>query len=163
MAIRRGDAPARPFLRTNGSHDTSHVDGESSVLTIPSTIKLFAAVSPVDFRRGIDGLAAIVEGEFGMEAMSGNIFVFLNKRANQVRLLFWERDGFCLLTKRLEAGTFRRLKNERGETSHVEIEPAELILLLEGIDVASMHRRKRYVRDPSGKKIAQTDPKNRTA
>ena len=73
------------------------------MLTIPSTVKLFAAVNPVDFRRGIDGLAAIVESEFGIEAMSGDIFIFLNRRANQVRLLFWERDGFCLLTKRLEA------------------------------------------------------------
>ena len=133
------------------------------MLTIPSTVKLFAAVNPVDFRRGIDGLTAIVESEFGIEAMSGDIFVFLNKRANQVRLLFWERDGFCLLTKRLEAGTFRRLKKERDGSSHVEIEPAELVLLLEGIDVASMRRRKRYVRGQAGKKIAHTVQKQRAA
>jgi transposase len=133
------------------------------MLTIPSTVKLFAAVNPVDFRRGIDGLAAIVESEFGIEAMSGDIFIFLNRRANQVRLLFWERDGFCLLTKRLEAGTFRRLKRERNESSHVELEPAELVLLLEGIDVASMQRRKRYIRGSNGEKITQTTPQQRAA
>jgi transposase len=120
------------------------------MLSIPSNVQLFAAVTPVDFRRGIDGLAAIVECEFGIEAMSGHIFIFLNKRANQIRLLFWDRDGFCLLTKRLEAGTFRRLKTPVDATSHVELEPAELVLLLEGIDVASMRRRKRYMPNRNG-------------
>lgn len=133
------------------------------MLTIPSTVKLFAAINPVDFRRGIDGLTAIVENEFGIEAMSGDIFIFLNKRANQVRLLFWERDGFCLLTKRLESGTFRRLKTERDGSFHVEIEPAELVLLLEGIDVPSMHRRKRYVRGQTGKKTVKTVSQQRAA
>lgn len=133
------------------------------MLTIPSTVKLFAAVDPVDFRRGIDGLVAIVESEFAIEAMSGHIFIFLNKRANQVRLLFWERDGFCLLTKRLEVGTFRRLKKPVDALSHVELEPAELVLLLEGIDVASMRRRKRYVRSENEDKKAQNSPQRRAA
>ena len=129
------------------------------MLTIPSTVKLLAAVNPVDFRRGIDGLVAIVESEFSSEAMSGHIFIFLNKRANQVRLLFWERDGFCLLTKRLEVGTFRRFNIPADAPPHVELEPAELVLLLEGIDVTSMRRRKRYVRSQNQDKIVQNNSK----
>lgn len=116
------------------------------MLMLPSNVKLFAALHPVDFRKSFDGLAAIVDGELGMEVQSGHVFVFLNKRATQIRLLFWERDGLCLVAKRLEAGTFRRVQSEGGATTHMEIEAAELLLLLEGIDVSSMKRRKRYAR-----------------
>lgn len=116
------------------------------MLTLPSNVKLFAATDPVDFRKGFDGLAAIVESEFCLEPMSGHVFLFINKRANQVRLLFWDRDGFCLVAKRLEAGTFRRLEREGDTGAHIEISAAQLVLLLEGIDVSSMRQRKRYVR-----------------
>lgn len=118
------------------------------MLTLPSNVKLFLADKPVDFRKSFDGLSAIVESQFGLEPMSGHVFLFLNKRANQVKLLFWERDGFCLVAKRLEAGTFRRIRREGDLHSHVEIDAAELVLLLEGIDVTSMRRRKRFVPSP---------------
>lgn len=114
---------------------------------LPSNVRLFMATEPADFRKGFDGLAALVESNFGMEAISGHVFVFLNKRANQVRMLFWDRDGFCLVNKRLEAGTFRRIRREGPAALQIEINTAELVLLLEGIDVSSMRRRKRYVRD----------------
>ncbi len=117
------------------------------MLALPSNVRLFMATEPADFRKGFDGLAALVESNFGMESISGHVFVFLNKRANQVRMLFWERDGFWLLTKRLEAGTFRRIRREGPAATQIEIDTTELVLLLEGIDVSSMRRRKRYVRD----------------
>ncbi len=117
------------------------------MLALPSNVKLFMATEPADFRKSFDGLAAIVESNFAMEPISGHVFVFLNKRANQVRLLFWDRDGFCLVAKRLEAGTFRRIRREGVTAPHIEIDTAELVLLLEGIDVSSMRRRKRYVGD----------------
>jgi transposase len=130
------------------------------MLTLPSNVKLYAAVHPVDFRKSFDGLAAIVESDFGMEVRSGHVFVFLNKRANQVRLLFWERDGLCLVAKRLEAGTFRRVSSKEGATTHMEIDAAELVLLLEGIDVTSIRRRKRYV---PGQENAPLGTKTRAA
>jgi len=117
------------------------------MLSVPSNVKLFLATSPVDFRKSFDGLAAVVESEFGMQPMNGNVFVFLNKRANQMRILFWEGDGFCLVAKRLEAGTFRRVRGEDGVT-HVEIDAAELVLLLRGVDASSITRRKRYTHRP---------------
>lgn len=115
------------------------------MLTLPANIRLFLANNPVDFRKSFDGLTAIVESEFGMAVTGGDVFVFLNRRSNQVKLLFWERDGLCLVIKRLEAGTFRRVQREGSTTPHIEIDAAELMLLLEGIDVQSMRRRKRYV------------------
>ena len=117
------------------------------MLTVPGNIRLFLADNPVDFRKSFDGLSAIVESEFGMTVRSGHVFVFLNRRATQVKLLFWERDGLCLVIKRLEVGTFRRIRREGSTTPQIEIDAAELMLLLEGIDVQSMRRRKRYVGD----------------
>lgn len=117
------------------------------MLMLPANIRLFLADNPVDFRKSFDGLSAIVESEFGMTITSGHVFVFLNKRANQVKLLFWERDGLCLVIKRLEAGTFRRIRREESATPQIEIDAAELMLLLEGIEVGAMRRRKRYVSD----------------
>jgi transposase len=122
------------------------------MLTLPANLRLFLADSPVDFRKSFDGLSAIVESEFGMTVSSGDVFVFLNRRSNQVKLLFWERDGLCLVIKRLEAGTFRRIRREGSTTPQIEIDATELVLLLEGIDVQSMRRRKRYV---GGTKSAQ--------
>ena len=125
------------------------------MLTLPSNVRLFLADGPTDFRKGFDGLAAMVENEFGMAMLSGHVFVFLNRRANQVRLLFWERDGLCLVAKRLEAGTFRRIRRDGAATPQAEIGAAELVLLLEGIDVPSMRQRKRYIGDGKSDKSVQ--------
>lgn len=115
------------------------------MLTLPANIRLFLANSPADFRKSFDGLSGIVSSEFGMAVQSGDVFVFLNRRGTQVKLLFWERDGLCLVSKRLEAGTFRRIRREGSTAPQIEIDAAELMLLLEGIEVQSMRRRKRYV------------------
>lgn len=116
------------------------------MLALPGTVKLYLAEYPVDFRRGFDGLAAIVENQFGLSPLSGHVFVFLNRRCNQIRLLFWERDGFCLISKRLEAGTFKRQRHGPDGATYLEIDTAELTLLLEGIEVSTVRRSKRYRR-----------------
>lgn len=113
------------------------------MLTLPSGARMFMATHPVDLRRSYDGLCAIVEGTFGRSARSGDLFMFINRRANQVRILFWDRDGYCIVMKRLEAGTFRRIVGRDGE-DHVEIDAGELAMLLAGIDAPVIKRRKRY-------------------
>ena len=113
------------------------------MLTLPSGARMFMATQPVDLRRSYDGLCAIFEGTFGRSARSGDLFVFINRRANQVRILFWDRDGYCIVMKRLEAGTFRRIEGRDGE-DHIEIDAGELAMLLEGIDAPVIKRRKRY-------------------
>jgi transposase len=72
------------------------------VLSLGSNTRIYLATAPADLRKSFDGLSALVEGSFGMDAMSGDLFIFLNRRATQVRILFWDRDGFCVLMKRLE-------------------------------------------------------------
>jgi transposase len=113
------------------------------VLNFPTNVRLYLATQPVDLRRSYDGLSALVDGTFGKRAMSGDLFIFMNRRANQVRILFWERDGYVIMMKRLEQGTFRRTKTSDGEDL-VEIDAGELAMLLEGIDAPTIKRRRRY-------------------
>lgn len=128
------------------------------MLTLPSNVKLYLATSSTDLRKSFDGLSALVQGSFGLSATSGDLFIFLNGRGTQVRILFWDRDGFCVLMKRLEAGTFRRVKTAEG-VARVEIDAGELAMLLEGIDAPMVRRRKRYVlRDHAAKATGLGDP-----
>ena len=91
------------------------------MLTFPAGVRLFFATGPTDLRKSFDGLSAIVEHEFGLQPRSGDLFIFLNRRTTQVRMLLSDRDGYCVIAKRLEAGTFRRVRQADGETTHVEI------------------------------------------
>lgn len=125
------------------------------MLSFPSGVRLFLATQPTDLRKSYDGLSALVQGSFGRGSTSGDLFIFLNRRGTQVRMLFWDRDGYCILMKRLERGTFRQRRSENGET-HVEIDAGELGMLLEGIDAKAIHRRKRY-RAPRGQEPAASD------
>jgi hypothetical protein len=80
------------------------------VLTLPPSVKIYLAAQPVDARKSFDGLAGVVEAEFGLSPLSGHLFVFLNRRAHVAQILFWDRNGFCVVKKRLEAGTFRPVR-----------------------------------------------------
>jgi transposase len=91
------------------------------------------AATPIDARKSFDGLAALVQSEFGLEPLSGHLFAFINRRGHIAQLLFWDRSGFILLKKRLEAGTFRLARKPAPEATHVQIDSAELAWLLEGI------------------------------
>ena len=113
------------------------------MLNFPTNVRLYLATQPVDLRRSYNGLSALVDGTFGKQAMSGDLFVFMNRRANQVRILFWDRDGYVIMMKRLEEGTFRRAKTA-DDKDLVEIGAGELAMLLEGIDAPTIKQRRRY-------------------
>lgn len=114
------------------------------MLTLPPSVKIYVSAQPVDARKSFDGLAALVEAEFGLEPLSGHLFVFFNRRGHVAQLLFWDRSGFCILRKRLEAGTFRLAREVAVGATHVEINSAELALMLEGIELSGAKQRKRY-------------------
>lgn len=113
------------------------------MLTFPSGVRLYLATAPTDLRKSFDGLSALVESELRLSPLRGDLFIFLNRRATQIRILFWDRDGYCVLSKRLEQGTFRRMRTEEGGAG-VEIDAGEFAMLLEGIDAKQVRRRKRY-------------------
>ena len=118
------------------------------MLTLPPSVKIYVAAQPVDARKSFDGLAGMVEAEFGLEPLSGHLFVFLNRRGHVAQILFWDRNGFCIVKKRLEAGTFRLARPPASDALHVEVNSAELALMLEGIELAGAKRRKRYDHSP---------------
>lgn len=113
------------------------------MLIRPPAGRIFVASGATDLRKSYDGLGALVEGGFGRDVRTGDVFVFVNRRATQVRVLYWDRDGYCIWMKRLEAGTFRHVQGSEGQ-DHVEIDAGELGMLLEGIDAPVVRRRKRY-------------------
>ena len=94
-------------------------------------------------RKSFDGLAGIVQNELKANPLSAPVFIFLNRRRNQVKLLLWEGDGFCLYHKRLEKGSFE-LPMGGDDQLAVTIEADQLLLLLKGISLRHIRRRKRY-------------------
>lgn len=118
------------------------------MLTLPPSVKIFAAVAPVDARKSFDGLAAVVREGLGGDPMTGHLYVFINRRGDVAQILFWDRTGFVVMRKRLEAGTFRLVREGDGTAAQMEIDSAELSLMLEGIDLHKATRRKRYRYEP---------------
>jgi len=96
-------------------------------------------------RRGFDGLAGLVRDGLGHDPLSGSLFVFRSRRGDRLKLLWWDEDGYALFYKRLEAGTFRFPAVAAGEAG-LEIRSADLALILDGIDLDSVKRSKRYRR-----------------
>ncbi|HEX9803598.1 MAG TPA: IS66 family insertion sequence element accessory protein TnpB [Gammaproteobacteria bacterium] len=115
------------------------------MLMLPPAVRIFVASVPVDLRRSFDGLAALVQEVIGEDPFSGHLFVFRNRLGHRVKILFWDRTGFCLWYKRLEQGVFR-FPAEAARSW--EIEASELMLLLEGIELAGSRRQRRYRRTP---------------
>lgn len=112
------------------------------MLTLPPGVSVFVSTARVDGRKGIDGLAAIVRSQFAEDPLSGSMYVFFTRRADRVRVLYFDRDGYVLVTKRLEKGTYRVPWEETD--GRVVIEAAELLLVLEGIELKGARRRDRW-------------------
>lgn len=109
----------------------------------PTGVRVLVATKPVDFRKGMDGLAAYVAEQLQADPFSGVVYVFRSKRADKVKLLFWDQTGLVLVTKRLEDGRFRWPAIQDGV---MRLSPAQLSALLEGLDWSRMHMRR--VRSP---------------
>ncbi len=104
------------------------------MLGLPPSVRIHFATELVDMRNGIDGLRAVVEGTLKKDAFGGHLFVFVGKARDKVKILFWDRNGFVLYLKRLERGRFQ-LPAVDERTKHVAMEPAQLAMLLDGIDL----------------------------
>ena len=123
------------------------------MLGLPPSVRIYFATELVDMRNGVDGLRALVEGALKKDPYDGHLFVFVGKAKDKVKILFWDRNGFVLYLKRLERGRFQ-LPVVDGRTKHVAMEPAQLAMLLDGIDL-NARRLARW--DPSGNKGIDTD------
>lgn len=119
------------------------------MLTLPSTVRVYVAAQPTDLRKSFDGLSIAVGNVLRLDPTSGHLFCFFNRRANQVRVLFWDRSGWCIVAKRLARGKFRLAGVLREDITCVQIDAAELALILEGIDLSTAKRHKRFRLDPA--------------
>jgi transposase len=123
------------------------------MLTLPTSLRVFAKTGPTDMRKSFDGLVGIVERELGQQVESGDLFLFFNRRSDRVKVLWFTGDGLVIWYRRLESGTFEvpraaRAVQDDGSPSPagIEIRLSDLALILEGIDLASVRRRPRWRR-----------------
>ena len=114
------------------------------MLTLPSTVRVYVATQPIDLRKSFDGLSLAVTSVLDRDPLSGHLFCFFNRRATMVRVLFWDRTGWCIISKRLSRGRFRLAEVVHSELACVEMDAVELSLILEGIDLSDAARRRRF-------------------
>ena len=101
------------------------------MIAIPAGMRVYLAMGPTDMRKGFDGLAALAQGALEQDPFSGHLFVFRGRRGDLLKVLYWDGQGFCLFAKRLEKGRFIWPVTTDGA---VRLTPAQLSMLLEGID-----------------------------
>jgi transposase len=106
-------------------------------------LRVWLCVQPADMRCGFDRLADLASAVTGQDPLSGHLFVFRGRGGDRLKVLYWDKDGYALWYKRLEEGTFRLPRTDDAAGS-VELRPSEMAMLLEGIDLSSVRRTKRY-------------------
>lgn len=112
-------------------------------MTTPPTMKIYAALGATDLRKGFDGLSALALSVVGHDTSTGHLFLFLNRSRTQLRALFWDGTGLCVFSKRLASGTFELPAADAAARS-VEIDAETLSMILAGIELGSVRRRKRF-------------------
>lgn len=110
------------------------------MLTLPPSVRIYLATDAVDLRNGIDGLCALVR-RWNRDPFDGHLYVFLSRRRDRVKVLTWSAGGFALWYKRLEQGRFRKPLAEAGGST-LELDAAQLAMLLDGIDINGVKRAK---------------------
>jgi transposase len=121
----------------------AQLDGAAAMTSPP--VRIWLASEPADMRCGFDRLAELAQRVTGQDPLSGHLFLFRSRGGDRLKALYWDKDGLALWYKRLEEGTFKLPRVDAGATS-VELRPSELAMLLDGIDLRSVKRVKRYRR-----------------
>jgi transposase len=122
------------------------------MLSWPPTVRIFLCSGAADMRKGFDSLAHLVESALALDPLSGHLFVFRSRRGDRIKILYWDKDGYAMWYKRLEKGSFRfPAAPATAETTGVEIKAADLMMLLDGIDLGSVRRQPRYSRETAEK------------
>jgi transposase len=114
------------------------------MMFLPRVVQVYFATGAVNLRKSFDGLSNEVRAVLARDPLSGHVFVFLNKRRNQVKLLVWTRGGFTVVHKRLERGTFCFPVKVTSDSTSVAIDAHELTMLLEGIELGEARTKTRW-------------------
>jgi transposase len=115
------------------------------MIHLPASVRVYLCLTACDMRKSFDGLHALVREHLELDPFAGHLFVFSSRRRDRIKILYWDRDGFAVWSKRLEAGTYAVPLGEAAERRR-EITAQELGALLSGIDLTQASRRKRYRR-----------------
>ena len=118
------------------------------MILVPRAVRVYFASEPTNLRQSFDGLSNAIRHALGHDPLCGHLFVFLNRRRNQVKLIVWTRGGFTVVHKRLERGTFTFPAGVVAGAASVAIDVHELAMLLEGIDVSRAKAKPRWEPPP---------------
>ena len=114
------------------------------MISLPHPVRVFLHTPATDLRKGFDALSGLVTTAFSQDPTSGHLFLFVNRRRDRLKILYWDRgDGLAIWYKRLETGSFQLPTADR-EAVSIEMSPTQLSLILSGIDIHSARQRKRY-------------------
>ncbi len=116
------------------------------MIHLPASVRVYLCLTPCDMRKSFDSLHALVREHLELDAFAGHLFVFASRRRDRIKILYWDRDGFAVWSKRLEEGTYALPLADCGAEHRREITAQELGALLSGIDLSTAKRRKRYRR-----------------
>jgi transposase len=116
------------------------------MIPLPASVRVYLCLTACDMRKSFDSLHALVREYLELDAFAGHLFVFTSRRKDRVKILYWDRDGFAIWSKRLEEGTYAAPLDEGTGDRRREITAHELAALLSGIDLSTATRRKRYHR-----------------
>lgn len=113
------------------------------MFALSAHLRFFLYRHPTDMRKSFDGLCGLVGSTLGKDPLSGDVYVFVNRRRDRIKLLLWDRSGFWICYKRLEQGTFQ-LPAPAEDSDSVKLPYETLVMILEGIDLRAIRRRRRF-------------------
>jgi len=113
------------------------------MFSISKAYRYFMYSRRADMRKGFNGLCGLVRNEFLQNPLSGDVFIFINRPRNRIKLLHWQGDGFAIYYKRLEKGTYE-MPEIKTDSASIELDAQQLLLILEGISLLSVKKRRRY-------------------
>ena len=125
------------------------------MFNISKAYRYFMYGKRADMRKGFNGLCGLVRNEFLQNPLSGDVFIFINRPRNRIKLLHWQGDGFAIYYKRLEKGTYE-MPEINSTSASIELDAQQLLLIMEGISLLSVKKRRRYTQHFVDKKPMNT-------
>lgn len=121
------------------------------MIALPAQVRVFLYRHPTDMRKSFHGLVALTESALQRDPLSGDLFVFINRRGDRMKILYWGQTGFCIWYQQLQQGTYQLPSQPSTQDDALEVTRSELSLILDGIDLTSVQRRRRFqlARQPS--------------
>jgi len=125
------------------------------MIALPPQIRVFLYRQPTDMRKSFHGLVALTESALRQDPLSGSFFVFVNRRRDRIKILYWGQTGYCIWYQQLQRGTYQLPKHDELDSAEaIEMTRTQLSLILDGIDLASVRQRKRFERQRQATPIA---------